>query len=153
MKINIYARQTKSIVEEDAYKVEGLLFLYHTKRGRLLTNALLKRRIISKAYGQIMQSRRSLKQIPKFIEHYHINLNEVERPLHSFTSFNDFFIRKLKPGARPVDRQAKHLISPADARLFIFKTGPEQDFPEKGYWYQLNDLVKDAKLSAEYLDG
>jgi phosphatidylserine decarboxylase len=149
----IYERQTQSIIEEGAYKIEGLLFLYQTKRGRLLTNIVLKRRFVSKAYGRIMQSKSSIKQIPKFIKHYNIDLNEVERPVHSFKSFNDFFIRKLKTGARPVDQRPEHLISPADSRLFVFKINPAQEFPVKGYWYQLNDLVKDEKLSAEYLDG
>lgn len=149
---HIYDRKSRSIIEENAYKIGGLLFLYQTKRGKLLTN-ILKRRFISKAYGRIMQSKGSVKQIPIFIKHYNIDLNEVERPLHTFKSFNDFFIRTLKPGARSIDQQADHLISPADSRLFVYKIHPDQQFPVKGYWYQLNDLLKDKALSDEYQDG
>jgi phosphatidylserine decarboxylase len=153
MKISVFDRRTQKIVEENAYKIEGLYFLYQSRRGKLLTNLLLKRRVISKAYGQLMQRRRSIKQIPGFIRHYQIDLKEVERPLDSFRSFNDFFIRKLKAGARPVDQQAAHLISPADARLFVFKISETTAFPVKGYWYQLNDLVKNQQLADEYQDG
>ena len=153
MTIYIYDRKTRSLIQEDAYKIEGLLLLYQTRRGKLLTDLILKRRWISKAYGRRMDSRRSIKQIPEFVKHYNIDLNEVERPLDSFRSFNDFFIRKLKADARPVDDQPTHLISPADARLYIFQIKETQQFPVKGYWYQLNDLVKDEKLSKQYLDG
>jgi phosphatidylserine decarboxylase len=153
MTIYIYDRKTQGLITEDAYKIEGLLFLYQSRSGKLLTNLILKRRLISKAYGRIMQSKGSVKKIPQFIEHYHIGLNEVERPVDSFKSFNDFFIRKLKAGSRPVDRLAAHLTSPADSRLFVFKISEAMEFPVKGYWYHLNELVKNEQLSAEYQDG
>jgi phosphatidylserine decarboxylase len=149
----LYNRHKQSIVEEDAYKIGGLVFLYQSKWGKLLTNIVLKRRFVSKAYGRYMRSTGSIKQIAHFVKHYQIDLSEVERPLDSFRCFNDFFIRKLKAGARPVDKTPGHLISPADSRLFVFRINSSEQFPVKGYWYQLNDLVKDEKLSAEYLDG
>jgi phosphatidylserine decarboxylase len=153
MKIYIYDRQTKTPVEEDAYKISGLLFLYKTLPGKLLTSVILKRRFISAAYGRMMKSKNSIKQISTFIEHYKIDLNEIMRPLSSFKSFNDFFIRELKPGARPVDETPTHLISPADSRLLVLDLAKETDIPVKGYWYHLNDLLKDQALTDAYKDG
>lgn len=153
MAVYIYDRQSKKVIEENAIKVGGLLFLYKTVTGKLLTNLLLKRRFVSTAYGRVMKSKRSLKQIPQFIKHYDIDVNEIKRPLNSFVSFNDFFVRELKPGARPIDMTAEHLISPADSRLLILDLSKAEQLPVKGYWYHLNDLVKDEKLANEFADG
>lgn len=153
MPVYIYDRQSKKTIEEHAIKVGGLMFLYKTLTGKLLTNLILKRRFISKSYGRVMDSKRSIKQIPKFIEHYKLDVNEIKRPLSSFKSFNDFFIRELKPEARPIDAVADHLISPADSRLMVWDLSKAEQLPVKGYWYKLNDLVKDIQLEQEYADG
>lgn len=153
MPVYLYDRQSKKLVEENAFKVGGLLFLYKTVTGKLLTNLILKRRIISSAYGKVMKSKRSIKQISKFIEHYDIDVNEIKRPLNSFVSFNDFFVRELKPEARPLDLTPEHLISPADSRLMVWDLTQTALLPVKGYWYKLNDLVKNEKIAKEYADG
>jgi phosphatidylserine decarboxylase len=152
-KPNLYNRQTKQIEYENTYKVGGLSFLYNTELGKLLTNTILNKRLISTIYGQTVKSKRSVAQISKFIRHYHINISEIKNPLHSFHSFNDFFIRELKDGARPVDLNPDHLISPADSRLFVYDLSSNPSLPVKGYWYSLVDLVKDKKLAKDYADG
>ncbi|OCX50447.1 hypothetical protein BEL04_21950 [Mucilaginibacter sp. PPCGB 2223] len=153
MAVYIYDRKTKKTIEENAFKVDGLIFLYKTLAGKLLTNLVLKRRFVSTAYGRVMKGKKSLKQIPKFIKHYDIDVSEIKRPLNSFVSFNDFFIRELKPSARPIDQTPGHLISPADSRLIIWDLNKVDQVPVKGYWYQLNDLVKDKALADEFADG
>ncbi|RKR80953.1 phosphatidylserine decarboxylase [Mucilaginibacter gracilis] len=153
MPVYVYDRQSKKTIEEHAIKLGGLMFLYKTLTGKLLTNLVLKRRFISKSYGRVMDGKRSLKQIPKFIEHYKLDVNEIKRPLSSFKSFNDFFIRELKPEARPIDMVAEHLISAADSRLMIWDLSKAEQLPVKGYWYKLNDLVKDKALEQEYAGG
>ena len=153
MPVYIYDRKTKKTIEENAFKVDGLIFLYKTLAGKLLTNVVLKRRFVSTAYGRVMKGKKSLKQIPKFIKHYDIDVSEIKRPLNSFVSFNDFFIRELKAEARPIDQTPEHLISPADSRLIIWDLNKVDQVPVKGYWYQLNDLVKDAALAKEFADG
>jgi len=153
MPVYIYDRKTKKTIEENAIKVDGLIFLYKTLAGKLLTNMVLKRRFVSTAYGRVMKGKKSLKQIPKFIKHYDIDVSEIKRPINSFTSFNDFFIRELKPSARPIDQTPEHLISPADSRLIIWDLSKVNQVPVKGYWYQLNDLVKDKQLAQEFADG
>ncbi|MBR1921077.1 MAG: phosphatidylserine decarboxylase, partial [Kiritimatiellae bacterium] len=56
--------------------------------------------------------------------------DEAERPLGDYASFNDFFTRRLKPGARPV---GDGVVSPADGRLMLY-LGADADtpFPLKG---------------------
>lgn len=152
-KPKLYNRTTKSIEYENTYKINGLSFLYTTELGQALTNTILNKRVISSIYGQMVKSRRSISSIPKFIRHYNIDINEIKRPLESFRSFNDFFIRELKEGVRPVDTNPAHLISPADSRLFVFDLAKHPELPVKGYWYALTDLIKDKKLAKEFADG
>jgi len=149
----LFNRQTKAIEHENTYKVEGLSFLYNTELGKVLTSTILNKRVISRVYGRTVKSKRSISQIDKFIKHYKINITEIKRPLSSFRSFNDFFIRELVESARPIDRTPEHLISPADSRLRVFDLSQAAALPVKGFWYSVAELIKDKKLAKEYADG
>lgn len=63
--------------------------------------------------------------INSFIKFHKLDLTEclISDPL-KFETFNDFFYRKLKPGARPVEAQEEDRIavSPADCRCTTFVT-------------------------------
>ena len=76
-----------------------------------------------------MSDPKSKDDIPHFIEAYNLDMSIVKKPLHEFKSMNDFFIRELKPGARPIaglrrgrdggeDRSV--VVSAADCRLMCF---------------------------------
>jgi phosphatidylserine decarboxylase len=50
-----------------------------------------------------------------FIRRYHVDMNEALNPdPASYRSFNDFFTRALKPGARPIIEDPALVLSPAD---------------------------------------
>lgn len=149
----LYNRQTGEIEKENTYKADGLSFLYKTELGKVLTNSILNKHIISKLYGRAVRSRQSASMIDKFIKHYKIDVSEIKLPINSFRCFNDFFIRELKDNARPIDKEPSHLISPADSRLFVFDLSSSHSLPVKGYWYSLQELVKDKKFAKEYSDG
>jgi len=51
---------------------------------------------------------------------YSADLEEVRYPLDSFHTFNDFFCRKLREGARPVADVPRGLVSPVDAQVLTF---------------------------------
>jgi phosphatidylserine decarboxylase len=71
----------------------------------------------------------------------------------SYASFNDFFTRALKPGARPVAKA--DLVCPVDGAISQF--GPisgDQIFQAKGHRYSTTALVGgDAALAAQFKDG
>jgi phosphatidylserine decarboxylase len=69
-----------------------------------------------------MDDPQSAAQIEKFIQTYGVNVEEVEQPLDSYHTFNDFFARRLKPGARPIAAPDDDsiIVSPADCRLLVF---------------------------------
>ncbi len=78
----------------------------------------LPHHLLSRALGKIMDCRITFikNSIIRLLTHvYKINLSEAENPNpEDYASFNDFFTRHLKAGARPVVSDANAIASPAD---------------------------------------
>ncbi|MDH4426865.1 MAG: archaetidylserine decarboxylase [Acidovorax sp.] len=92
--------------------------------------------------------------IRRFVARYNVNMDEAANPdIGAYTSFNDFFTRALKPGARPLE--AADLICPVDGAISQF--GPiarDQIFQAKGHTYSTTALVGgDAALAAQFENG
>jgi len=92
--------------------------------------------------------------IRRFVARYHVNMAEAANPdITSYASFNDFFTRALKPGARPLAHA--DLICPVDGAISQF--GPiakDQVFQAKGHTYSTTTLVGgDAVAAARFDDG
>lgn len=77
--------------------------------------------------GVKFDSPASAREIAPFVEFHNLDLSEVLEPMSAFTTFNEFFYRKLKPDARPVDDpdDPRTLVSPADCRAMFFETVDE----------------------------
>jgi phosphatidylserine decarboxylase len=89
-----------------------------------------------------------------FVGRYNVNMGEAANPdIASYTSFNDFFTRALKDGARPL--ADTDLICPVDGAISQF--GPiakDQVFQAKGHSYSTTALVGgDAALGARFENG
>src|SRR4051812_13328472 len=52
-----------------------------------------------------------------FARRYQVELEEAERPLSDYGRFAEFFTRKLKPGVRPIDEDARVVVSPVDGAV------------------------------------
>ncbi|MEE4277199.1 MAG: archaetidylserine decarboxylase [Halieaceae bacterium] len=83
----------------------------------LLLQRLVPQHVLSRLIGRLARARqpRWLKDavIRLFAAHYKVDLTEAERPVAgAYESFNDFFTRSLKPGARPLC--ASGIACPAD---------------------------------------
>ena len=92
--------------------------------------------------------------IRRFVTRYNVNMAEAANPdITSYASFNDFFTRALKPGARPL--AAADLICPVDGAISQF--GPiakDQIFQAKGHTYSTTALVGgDAEAAARFDNG
>ncbi|KAG6863879.1 hypothetical protein C0991_002481 [Blastosporella zonata] len=74
--------------------------------------------------GNKYDAPQSAADIPGFIEFHGLNMDEILEPLDSFKTFNQFFFRKLKPSARPIESpdDPYRLVSAADCRLMTFAT-------------------------------
>ena len=89
-----------------------------------------------------------------FVGRYNVNMAEAANTdIASYTSFNDFFTRALKPGARPLAQA--DLICPVDGAISQF--GPiakDQVFQAKGHTYSTTALVGgDAAAAARFDNG
>jgi len=151
--ILLYNRQTRSIEEETIFERGVMEFLYGSSVGFALTELLLKHRFATEAYARRMHAPSSKSKIEAFIHNYGINIAEIERPIESFTSFNDFFIRKLKPEARPINREPNHLISIADCRLMVYPIEQGQVVPVKARRFTIGELLGDESLAARHRGG
>ena len=92
--------------------------------------------------------------VRRFIRRYRVNMAEAEiSDIRSFESFNAFFTRALKPGARPLAEAA--YICPVDGA--ISQCGAivaDQIFQAKGHQYSTTALVGgDAALAAHFENG
>lgn len=89
-----------------------------------------------------------------FVGKYGVNMAEAANPdVTSYPTFNDFFTRALKPGARPL--AVADLICPVDGALSQFgQIEGDQVFQAKGHHYSTTALVGgDRDLAAQFDNG
>jgi len=92
--------------------------------------------------------------IRRFVAKYGVDMGEaLTSDIGSYRSFNDFFTRALKPGARPI--AAADLVSPVDGAISQFGAiEGDQIFQAKGHRYSTTALVGgDAALAARFAHG
>ena len=85
-----------------------------------------------------------------FAKSYGVDLDEAENPdPAAYPTFNAFFTRELKSGARPIAPGATTVVSPVDGRLTEFgyaKSG--QLLQAKGFEYALEELIGEGPVDA-----
>jgi len=104
----------------------------------------------SEREGQIYDSPESRKNIPSFIHTYDINTSELLYPPESpeYKNFNDFFYRKLKHGARPVQNPDHEFCSAADSRLVVYPTV----YAAQTFWIKGDEFSVPALLGLDQSD-
>ncbi|MDY3331289.1 MAG: archaetidylserine decarboxylase [Pelistega sp.] len=94
--------------------------------------------------------------IKLFAKAYKVNFSEAEKEKASdYASFNEFFIRTLKAGARPIVEGDKTLCLPADGRVSeVGSIDDDQLFQAKGHHFSLSSLLaNDEELAEQFEDG
>lgn len=116
-----YFHRERGVLEvEPVYGERWLRWAYENPFGRLTVAAVAKRAWFSRFYGRRMSTPASRSRIAPFMERYGVEAKDFAEPVSAFGSFNDFFIRKLRPEARPVVADAGALAFPADGRHLGF---------------------------------
>lgn len=114
---------------------------------------LLPKCAVSRAFGSL--TRLKLPMISPWIRnwfasYYKLNMEESEFPLEHYKNLAELFIRRLKPGARPI--ADSEIVSPVDGVLS--QTGPVENMIQaKGKTYTLASLLRDEKLAEEFAGG
>ena len=115
---------------------------------------LSKISFFSSLYGKWQASPKSKSKIGPFIKNFDVDPSEFLEDISQFGSFNDFFIRKLKPEARPIASGNHAAIIPADGRyLFHADISKVDGFVIKGEKFDLASLLEDQELASRYANG
>lgn len=125
----------------------------------LLLQRVMPKRLVTTLVYQLAHIRvRPIKDllIRSFLKIYTVNVDDVSKSVpDDFVSFNDFFVRELKSGSRPIDTSVSSIVSPADG--FLSAAGDIEKnalIQAKGLDYSLEDLLATDLHEAEtYYDG
>lgn len=141
-----------TIVEEKVPFQKQLNFFKSTK-GKL-AGYLATSRTASKIMGWAQSNKGLLTMNWKnFIEKHNINMDEYVIPENGYATFNDFFARKLKPGARTIDQTPGVIVSPADSKCtFVSDISKKDIFIIKNSKWSLSRMLM-SRLLAEIYDG
>ena len=93
--------------------------------------------------------------IRRFVALYDVNIAEVTRAVpDGYESFNAFFTRELRDGARPVDEEPDAIISPVDGTISACGSiDGQRIFQAKGHSYTLSDLLAINLEDARQFEG
>ncbi len=143
----IWDRAQGKMVEEwmddspDTYETMPLQSFSQRLRSRLLYAALM---------GLLQRTPYSKRHIEPFLRKYQIDMNEFEA--RDYTSYNDFFVRRFRPGVRSFPVSPEELGAFAEA-LGWEKFTQEHQFPVKGRSLNAEQLLGGADLARPFLDG
>jgi len=136
--------------EDTSLQDRFLKVLYKSVTGRMLVKVLTVT-ALSKLGGAILNSPISKAAIAPFVKSHSIDMNQYIDC--EYSSYNDFFMRRIKPECRPVYKDEDVLISPCDGRLSVYPISEDGMFEIKNSPYTLATLLRDRKLAARYKGG
>ncbi|MDO5693417.1 MAG: archaetidylserine decarboxylase [Pseudomonadota bacterium] len=118
---------------------------------------LLPKKLLTQLAGRAAQARlgdATHAVIRRFVARYGVDMSEAANPdITSYGTFNEFFTRPLRPGARPL-AEADY-ICPVDGAISQFGAiERDQIFQAKGHAYSTTALLAgDTRLAAEFEHG
>jgi phosphatidylserine decarboxylase len=119
---------------------------------------LLPKNALSRAVGATLRApmpQPMVKAVIRgFSKAYRVSVDEAERDYLTYRTFNEFFTRRLKPGARPIDPDPSMACSPVDGT--VGQVGPIRNgtlIQAKGREYTVKDFVVDEQDARDYEGG
>ena len=159
LQLLVLDRETGQLVEERSFPfMKALLHQgYNTPLRGLLEAGFFKRAIthMTFAKGEEYDRPESRAEIQSFVDFFGIDLREYEKDrVDAYTSFNDFFYRKLKPGLRPpASTDPRVALCAADSRLMVFPRVEDARVWVKGDGFSLGRLLGSAELARSFAGG
>ena len=139
--------ETKLIVRKSSHRLKLNILLQYLAPKQALTR-------LAGLLAAIEAGTLTTKVITWFVKRYHVNMAEAANPeIASYKTFNDFFTRPLKIGARPIAKA--EFICPVDGAISQFGIiEKDQIFQAKGHSYSTLALVAgDASLASKFENG
>lgn len=147
-------RYTGRVEVESVYGEAWLRWAYETSVGRFALRLAGARPWFSRWYGWRMDRPASRAKIAPFIRDFGVDTAEFAEAPDSFRTFNEFFFRELKAGARPVDPDPRAVVFPADGRHLGFASlSAASSFFVKGQRFDLAGFLRDPGLVRQYAGG
>lgn len=140
----------KVLTKENLVTPKSVRFLYDNKLGNIVLY-FCTRRWVSKIVGRYLDSKLSCHKIKKYVKKNNINMNDFIE--EKYTSFNDFFTRKIKKELRPVSDKYNELVSPSDGKVSAYRIDDNSLFNIKGFYYTVESLLKNSELAKKYNGG
>ena len=143
--------------EEQVYGGFWVKLLYGNWLGRMLS-AIIALPFFSAAYGWLQDQPASKKKVRPFIEKFDIRMSEFlpeegRSDDDPFSSFNQFFTRRVTDTARPF-AQDSTFPAPCDARYFACQAlNDSVSIPVKGAFFKASALVASDKWNSYFEDG
>ncbi len=114
--------------------------------------------VLSRAFGRLADVRlpRPLRPLVlgAFARLVGVDLEEAEHPPAGYPSLDAFFVRRLRPGCRPMPDDAGALVSPVDGSVSESGTVDEGRLIQaKGLRYTASELLGDPEQAARFDDG
>ena len=101
-----------NIKKEDSFQNNLLEKIYGSVAGRMMIRPLVTP-AVSTVVGKLLDSRISAAAVEPFIRLNHLDMSDYET--RKYISYNDFFKRKIREGARRIDMEPGHLSVPVTA--------------------------------------
>lgn len=143
-------RRNGALIEQADGQEKLLAALYGTAVGRMLLKPLTAPPL-SKLAGKLLSTKLSCVLIAPFIRQNHIDMSQFEEG--PFSSYNAFFARRIAPGARVIDMNPDHLISPCDSKLTALPISDDLRFTIKHTPYTVGSLLQNEALANAYAGG
>lgn len=119
-------------------------------------SALLASRVMGYAARLRLPPAMGRAAITAYTRFFGVNLRDVD-PLtleEGFESFNAFFTRPLRRGARSIDRRAASIVSPCDGELReVVPIERSTEVVAKGQQYTVGELLADDALAEAFVGG
>ena len=152
--IQFFNRSKRTVETERVYGENWLKLIYDNPFGKLLLWAAVKKSWFSRWYGWRMSQPASKARIRPFIRKYKLDEEEFDSDPEGFRSFNEFFSRKLKPDARPIEQENAVAVFPADGRhLGVQDLSANLGFYVKGQKFDLPKLFQSEELAGRFRKG
>ncbi len=152
--IQFFNRSKGTVETECVYGENWLKLIYDNPFGKLLLWAAVKKSWFSRWYGWRLSQPASKARIRPFIRKYKLDEEEFDSDPEGFRSFNEFFSRKLKPDARPIEQENAVAVFPADGRhLGVQDLSANLGFYVKGQKFDLPKLFQSEELAGRFRKG
>lgn len=166
MDIKYFNRHEQKVEREKVYGDAAVKWLYQTTSGRLM-GRLVASPVVSHLYGELQSAGFSRRKVAPFVENFSIKMDDFlpgegkEYLLETggdvsdwYESFNEFFIRRFRPGVRNIEQRPELMPAFSEARYF----GHEQiddkiTIPVKGADLRAQELVARNRWAKHFEGG